>query len=182
MTGQRTSWDMQVGSESQDKGSHAKKKKKKKKNRQKNISGRENSSVRYKGPIAEQCLVSSWNRQPATKLRALMGKGRKLLGKARGKKRSQFQWDLTRVKRATLLQLWWDVCNLDQIIILTLSGPRVPHLQNGDHKIVLRIKWEKGNKWTKHTGSKTKETFLFAVMLPNIFWSVLFSTLINHLY
>ena len=88
MTGQRTSWDMQVRPESQDKGSHAKKKKRKekKKNRQKSISGRENSSVRHKGPIAEQCLVSSWNRQPATKLRALMWKRRKLLGKAREKK------------------------------------------------------------------------------------------------
>lgn len=31
MTGQRTSWDMQVRPESQDKGSHAKKKEKKKK-------------------------------------------------------------------------------------------------------------------------------------------------------
>ena len=31
MTGQRTSWDMQVRPESQDKGSHAKKKKRKEK-------------------------------------------------------------------------------------------------------------------------------------------------------
>ena len=28
---------------------------------------------------------------------------------------------------------------------------------------------EEGNQWTKHTGSKTQETFLLAVMLLNIF-------------